>query len=529
MKDRVRIAASIDPAPAAHLPLTMHLPRGTDFAAWRELALEALRAGLAPENLTWQVGDTVDDLFASGASGAVVASREASPAQRATRTGDAATEAGAESAKIETATPTRLAAGASRAGATADPRMPEEFRRLARRVICHRDPRRHAVLYRLWWRLLRTPRLLDDATDADLRQLHDWEREVARAAHKMKAFVRFRETDDGRFVAWFDPGHPLLEALAPFFARRFASMRWLIVTPDASCAWEDGRLHFGPGASRAAADGPRADPCEHLWRTYYASIFNPARLKVNAMVREMPRRYWRDLPEAALIPQLVARAAPRTGAMLVQGERAQAVPRLAAACRSLGEVAEAIAACRACPAGCQGTRAVAGEGPASARIVLVGEQPGDVEERGGRPFIGPAGAVLDEALGRAGLERDALYLTNAVKHFGFRQRGAMRLHKSPTRTIVEHCRWWVLREIELVRPAAVVALGRTAGAALGITPTWHPAYVLRQPDAAQRQRAMDELVAALAATTAAPRSPAPAPASPPASRAASSPSARPRE
>ena len=175
------------------------------------------------------------------------------------------------------------------------------------------------------------------------------------------------------------------------------------------------------------------------------------------------------------------------------------MPRLAAACRSLGEVAEAIATCRACAAGCQGARAVAGEGPATARLVLVGEQPGDVEERGGRPFIGPAGGVLDAALERAGLARGALYLTNAVKHFGFRTRGAQRLHKTPTRTIVEHCRWWVLREIELVRPAAVVALGRTAGEALGLEPTWHPAYVLRQPDAAARERALAELVAALAA------------------------------
>ena len=112
---------------------------------------------------------------------------------------------------------------------------------------------------------------------------------------------------------------------------------------------------------------------------------------------------------------------------------------------------------------------------------------------------GPAGAVPDAALGRAGLDRRALYVTNAVKHFSFRERGQARLHKSPTRTIVEHCRWWVRREIELIRPDAVVALGRTAGAALGCTPTWHPAYVLRQPDAAARERAMVELVAALAA------------------------------
>ncbi len=459
----------------AAAPQTLRLERGNDFAAWLALAGTALREQRAPETLTWQLGDGVDDLFAAvGGDG------------------------GSRTAGDTGADPVPCAAGPAARGAAAPP-LPADFRQLARRVICHRDARRHAVLYRLWWRLQREPRLLDAAADADVRQLHAWEREVSRAAHKMKAFVRFRETADGRYVAWFDPGHPLLEALAPFFARRFASMRWLIVTPDASCAWEGGRLRFGPGAVRGAAEGTPDDPCEQLWRTYYANIFNPARLKVNAMVREMPRRYWRDLPEAPLIPGLIERAQPRSGAMVEQGTRARAVPQLAADCGSLADVAQGIAACRACPAGCQDTRAVAGEGPANARIVLVGEQPGDVEERSGRPFVGPAGAVLDAALGRAGLDRRALYVTNAVKHFSFRERGQARLHKSPTRTIVEHCRWWVRREIELIRPDAVVALGRTAGAALGCTPTWHPAYVLRQPDAAARERAMVELVAALAA------------------------------
>ena len=185
--------------------------------------------------------------------------------------------------------------------------------------------------------------------------------------------------------------------------------------------------------------------------------------------------------------------------MVEQGERARAGAPARRRLRLAGEVAEGIAACRACPAGCQGTRAVAGEGPANARVVLVGEQPGDVEERTGRPFVGPAGGVLDEALGRAGLDRRALYLTNAVKHFSFRERGAVRLHKSPTRTVIEHCRWWVRREIELIGPQVVVALGRTAGEALGLTPTWHPAAVLRHPDAAERERMLGELVAALAA------------------------------
>jgi probable DNA metabolism protein len=284
-------------------PVTRRLARGSDFAAWQALAAAALRERRAPETLIWQIGEGVDDLFAAVAP-------DATPG---------------------------AAASVELAAAGPGPDLPAPFRQLARRVICHRDPRRHAVLYRLWWRLQREPRLLDAAADPDVRQLHAWEREVSRAAHKMKAFVRFRETEDGRYVAWFDPGHPLLEALAPFFARRFASMRWLIVTPAASCAWDGSQLRFGPGAPRGAAEGTPDDPCEQLWRTYYANIFNPARLKVNAMVREMPRRYWRDLPEAPLIPALIARAQPRSGAMVEQANaraRCPGSPRPAARSRT---------------------------------------------------------------------------------------------------------------------------------------------------------------------------------------------------
>jgi uncharacterized protein YecE (DUF72 family) len=147
-------------------------------------------------------------------------------------------------------------------------------------------------------------------------------RAVKRAAHKMKAFVRFRAvsdagTTDGRiYVAWFEPAHLVVEATAPFFARRFRSMRWSILTPDGCAHWDTVRLRFTPGVSRSSA--PTADELEELWRAYYAGSFNPARLNSEAMRSEMPKRYWRNLPEARLIAELSRDAPRRTAEMLAR-------------------------------------------------------------------------------------------------------------------------------------------------------------------------------------------------------------------
>ena len=126
-----------------------------------------------------------------------------------------------------------------------------------------------------------------------------------------------------------------------------------------------------------------------------------------------------------------------------------------------------IRACRRCPLHCAATQAVPGEGPASARIMLVGEQPGDKEDLAGRPFVGPAGQLLDKALAEAGLARDALYLTNAVKHFKYEPRGKRRIHQKPNTGEVQTCKWWLDREIALVKPRLIVALGATAAGRFG--------------------------------------------------------------
>jgi uracil-DNA glycosylase len=204
-------------------------------------------------------------------------------------------------------------------GAASAPKVPRRFLALADAALAHRDPRRHALLYRLLWRLLHgEAALLDDATDADVAEARDWMKAVQRDQHKMKAFLRFRELPDengeAAYVAWFEPEHRILERVAPFFVRRFGAMRWSILTPERCVHWDRSALHFSAGAIRG--DAPAGDAMEDLWRDYYSSIFNPARLKVAAMVREMPKRYWKNLPEARQIPGLIRDATARHDAMI---------------------------------------------------------------------------------------------------------------------------------------------------------------------------------------------------------------------
>ncbi|WP_426147048.1 TIGR03915 family putative DNA repair protein [Polaromonas sp. DSR2-3-2] len=215
-------------------------------------------------------------------------------------------------------------------------KVPAEFMALCESVVLHRDPNRFGLLYRIFWRLAHEPGLRHDPLDPDRIQAGHMAQAVRRDLHKMKAFVRFRSVQDERFrahpedgplhVAWFEPEHHIVEAVAPFFARRFTQMRWAILTPACSVEWDcvsrhgpvatAGQLRFGPGAKKS--DAPPADAGEQLWLTYYRHTFNPARLKLKAMQKEMPRKYWRNLPEADLIGPLAAMANERTERMVTQ-------------------------------------------------------------------------------------------------------------------------------------------------------------------------------------------------------------------
>ena len=185
---------------------------------------------------------------------------------------------------------------------------------------------------------------------------------------------------------------------------------------------------------------------------------------------------------------------------------------------TLGETVAGMAVCRRCELWRGATQAVPGEGPPRAALMLVGEQPGDQEDLAGKPFVGPAGRVLDAGLERAGVDRSQSFVTNAVKHFKYEQRGKRRLHKTPEAGEVAACRWWLDAERRLVSPSVIVAMGATA--ALGVfgrpTPinanrgrafalqggvrgvvTFHPSYLLRLPDAAAKREGFARFVADL--------------------------------
>jgi uracil-DNA glycosylase len=352
------------------------------------------------------------------------------------------------------------------------PKVPPSFAALVAAAALHCDPQRFALLYRLLWRLQREPQLRTDPLDRDWLTAQQLARAVNHDLHKAKAFVRFRPVGEGRLhVAWFEPEHHVVEAVAPFFVERFSNLRWTLLTPLRSAAWDGERLCFGPGARREQAPG--ADEREALWLTYYAHIFNPARLKLAMMQREMPRRYWKNLPEAVLIQPLAARAHERSARMVEQvpTEPARTIRRIAAAAAVPTEatpesLCRAASACTACPLHAQATQVVFGEGPADARLMFVGEQPGDQEDLHGRPFVGPAGQLFDRALAELGIDRASVYVTNAVKHFKYELRGQRRIHKTPSQQEAAACLDWLERELALVKPEAVVALGATAARSL---------------------------------------------------------------
>jgi DNA polymerase len=455
---------------AVALHYAVHLPVPDDFAVWRERARGLVQCDVPPDRVAWVEPGVTGDLFGDG--------------------------------------PARSERRLPVPPADAPPvRASQRFLTIARSAVLHSDPARFGLLYRVLWRLQRHPRLMEDKADPEVRRLEELAKSVRRDAHKMHAFVRFREVEeeDGRphFVAWFEPDHHILRAEAGFFMRRFANMRWSILTPRGSVHWDGETMREGPPARRE--DAPCGDPVEDLWRSYYASIFNPARLKVGAMLSEMPKKYWKNLPEAALIPQLIAGAQAREAAMVAAGARAER-----ARPASLAEVAQGARACRDCPIADCGTRAVAGEGPPQAALMIVGEQPGDQEDIAGRPFVGPAGQLLDDHLERAGIDRAGAYVTNAVKHFKFAWKGKHRLHQSPGAKEIDTCRWWLEAERALVQPRIVLALGASAargllgrtvsvtrerGQAIALddgTELWvtaHPSYLLRLDGPAREEQA----------------------------------------
>ncbi len=456
---------------------------GKNFNSWRDTARDLLARNIAPSNILWETGGLFD----------TAATREPST----------------EKLHVSAA-----------------------FVDLARNVACHADPARWALLYRILCRLVRggERHLLAISSDSDMVRARKLQKAVSREIHKMHAFVRFKlidvdaATGRERFVAWFEPDHFIVEAATPFFRKRFANMDWSIFTPKGCAHWD--------GETLAFTDGILADPLENLdaleaaWRTYYRSIFNPARLKVKMMKQEMPVRYWKNLPEAALIAELIETSAKQVASMHdVTPRPEKPAPRNAylndlremsatKGChyppdptQLLPDLAENASRCQACPLWKHATGTVFGEGPADARIMVVGEQPGDREDVAGKPFVGPAGKLFNRAFAEAGLDRSAAYVTNAVKHFKWKPSGKTRLHQKPDTGEIDACRPWVLSELNQVAPDVLILLGATAARSLLGKPiavtlnrglieapqlasrvilTVHPAYLLRLPDPATK-------------------------------------------
>lgn len=267
----------------------------SDFTDWQPVARHLLTDGIPPEQVSWCTGPA-QDLFAVDDE---VRSPGYLPEQRR-------------------ATPLKVS---------------RRFVDLARFAASHSDSARFDLLYRLLWRISHGEReLLANSVDPMVRRANQWAKEVGRDRHKMRAFVRFKEVslrdvstpanpEQTAFIAWFEPEHFILKLNAEFFCRRFHNMDWSIVSPYQSLHWQRQQLYVGAGADPSQV--PQQDALEDYWRCYYAHIFNPARLKVQAMCREMPKKYWHNLPEAPLIPQLIKTADQRTRTMLAAPTHAQ--------------------------------------------------------------------------------------------------------------------------------------------------------------------------------------------------------------
>lgn len=450
---------------------------GPTFLAWRNAARIQISLNRSPSDVSWEM----DSLFARSDRGLFREGPEEAPAA--------------------------LKSGFS---------VPKQYIDLASYAFFHRSERKWDILYRTLWRLVHENRnLLSIPVDDDVSELTAMAKAVRRDAHKMKAFVRFRKMQGGdgqdHYVAWHEPDHPILPLVLPFFQDRFASMNWTILTPDLSAAWDRSSVVFTGGCDQSRA--PKGDALEDLWGTYYSSIFNPARLKLKAMRAEMPLRYWKSMPETKLIDDLIEASADRVAGML-RAAPTDASPYLPLD-PSLPNLKASLSTCRACDLCRHATQAVAGEGAESARVVLIGEQPGDQEDLSGRPFVGPAGQILDDALRAAGIDRSTLYLTNAVKHFKHKKEGQRRLHEKPSPRDVAACKPWLKAELDRIRPDVVVCLGLTAalsvfGRSLRLRDvrgscgpsamakrtivTHHPSHILRLTSPDEQERAFRELV-----------------------------------
>ena len=339
--------------------------------------------------------------------------------------------------------------------------IPKTFMDEAYVVSAFRDHKIWPLLYRLAYRqLFENKKLMELSIDPDVMDFQAKYRLVTRDIHKMKAFVRFKEVkteESTLYLAWHRPDHRIVRLAANFFKERFNGMNWMIMTDDETVSWDQNELTFSPGVPKEKAQFD--DSTEELWKTYYGSIFNPARIKITAMKKELPVRHWKTLPETELITSLIDEAPARLKAFY-DSQKVSAINHQSF--ETLSDVSEALAKCRACGICEKATAPVMGEGPQNARIMIVGEQPGDEEDLKGKPFIGPAGQLLNEAMKKVNLPRSEIYVTNAVKGFKHIITQNGRWHRNPNGAEISQCRPWLKEEVKIVKPDILVCLGRSA-------------------------------------------------------------------
>jgi DNA polymerase len=368
---------------------------------------------------------------------------------------------------------------------------------LASLAIQARNASRFDLLYRLVWRTNAGERVLLKTDDETVRQVQRLAFAVRAETHRMRTMLRYLpvpEKDRTRYLGWYEPAHYVLEANAQLIARQFSGLTFSILTPDGGAHWDNAELRFSTGVARRTV--PDDEALLSWWRAHHERLLRHSRIGT-------------AIPEAEQLDEV-----PRPP------DRAPVGP-VVLPLRPDGPLHEAMqeaSDCRRCALYGPATQTVFGEGPAHASVLFVGEQPGDQEDVIGRPFVGPAGQIMDRAMEEAGIDRRTVYITNAVKHFKFEPRGKRRIHKTPEAPEIQACRFWLDVELIRLRPKLVVAMGGTAARALlgravtvtrergrpialpdGQTAfvTVHPSFLLRVPDEDAKAREYRAFVADL--------------------------------
>lgn len=470
------------------------------FQQWKDLSRDFLQRRVRPEAIQWKIDLNQLDLFGLEESldfspVAVEGQVESSLPRKGSNT--SLSEQAQEKGDAET-----KSSIAHRLPPLTEVRVSREFLKSAETIGLIRSGHAWDILYRVLFRMQFGERnLLRNSADPDVREFYLLEKSVRRDIHKMHAFVRFKEVIEGdthKYVAWYAPDFDIIEAVAPFFRNRFGDRPFSIYSPFKSLHWDLNKLSFSKGIDRH--EFQHQDHFDQVWKSYYQSIYNPARLNLSAMLKEMPKKFWSEMPEAHIIQELVRKSPHLLQEMQGRQYKLAEVPPT----HDLDELKLALQNCTSCDLYEKSTQAVFGAGDRQAQIMVIGEQPGDEEDKQGTPFVGPSGQLLKKVLNEIEVNLDSLYFTNVVKHFAWSEgESGRRLHKTASARQQSICRPWLEAEIQAVKPRLIIGLGRTASLFLlgkkvnmeemrgqvfeglpwaeKVLITWHPSALLRAP------------------------------------------------